>query len=166
MMTKRTDGRLTSKAGPEGAWWTASAIAAMIVALGAISVAQLADPGNGGGGYMRVALLVSLLVIMMSASRFVKGRWGLAKTSQHHDEFEQQVLARAGARAHVVMMLLLTAIFGWLAVAGLTGSRVPQSASDWATLGLSVVGIGFALPILFAERLSPTAASGTDQDVA
>jgi len=134
---------------------TKHAIAAMIAALAVNLVAQLADPGNGGG-YMAIAAVVGLLVIPMSASRYVNVGWGFSGTSQRHDEFEQNVLARAGARAHVAVLLLLSAIFGWLVVAAQVGLPVPQSASDWGTVGLSVLGIGFAIPILFAERMSPT----------
>ena len=134
---------------------TKHVIAALIAALAGILVAQLADPGNGGGGYMAVAAVIGLLVIPMSASRYVNVGWGLG-TSRRRDEFEQDVWARAGARAHIAVLLLLSAIFGWLVVAARTGLPVPQSASDWGTVGLSVLGIGFALPILLAERMSPT----------
>ena len=162
MMNNANEGYVPPKIRPDGAWWTASAIAAMIAALTAIGIAQLADPGNGGGGYMRVALLISLLVVVMSASRFVKSRWSSSGPSGGHDELERQILARAGARAHIVILLLLAIIFGWLVVAELIGARAPQSASDWATLGLSIIGIGFALPILFAERMSPTTTEDSD----
>jgi len=135
---------------------TKHALAAMIAALAVNLVAQLADPGNGGGGYMAVAAVLGFLVIPMSASRYVNVGWGLAGTSKRHDEFEHNVMVRAGARAHVAVLLLLSAIFGWLVVAAQVGLPVPQSASDWGTVGLSVLGIGLALPILLAERLSPT----------
>lgn len=141
------------------------AIAAMIAALAVNLVAQLADPGNGGGSYMAVAAVIGFMVIPMSASRYVNVRWGLTGTSQKHDEFELQILARAGARAHIAVLLLLTAIFGWLIFATQTGLRVPQSASDWATVGLSVLGIGFAFPILLAERMSPTIPGEQDQEI-
>lgn len=141
---------------------TKHVIAAMIAALAVNLVAQLADPGNGGGGYMAVAALIGLLVIPMSASRYVNIGWGVAGASRRRDEFEQNVLARAGARAHIAVLLLLSTIFGWLVVAAQTGLPVPQSASDWGTVGLSVLGIGFAFPILLAERMSPTAHVDTE----
>lgn len=136
-------------------------IAALVTALAVILVAQLADPG-GGRGFLEVPFLLSLLLVVMSASRFAKGYWGAAGP-RAHDEFERQVLDRAGARAHNAMLLLLASVFAWLVIAGLVGAPLPGSAGDWAILGLSMLGIGMALPALFAEQASPTEDGGSDQ---
>lgn len=147
------------------AWWTTGPLAGMLTALAVIAVAQLADPDNGGGGYMRVAFLVSLLLVAMSASRFVKG--GVTRRqSPAHDEFERAIMTRSAARAYIAMLGLLAVVFGWLALAGLTGRLAPQSASAWTTLGLAVLGIGVGLPVLFAECSSPTMPDAADEEEA
>lgn len=158
----RTDPSRASR--PVGDWWTAGALSGMLTALAVIAVAQLADPDNEGGGYMRVTFLVSLMLVTMSASRYVKGRWGLRRSS--HDEFERHIMARAAARTHLVMLGLLAAVFAWLASTGLTGWVPPQSPSGWITLGVSIVGIGVGLPVLLAERMAPTSSADAVEEAA
>lgn len=143
---------------------TKYAIAALITALAVILVAQLASPGGNGRGFLEAAFLLSMLLMVMAASRFAKGHWVTGAGPRPHDEFERQVMDRAGARAHRVMLLLLAAVFAWLVVAGLSSAPMPGSAGDWATLGLSLLGIGIALPALFAEQVSPTADAEADED--
>jgi GNAT superfamily N-acetyltransferase len=149
---------------PAVPWWTTGPLAGMLTALALIAVAQLADPGNGGGGYLRVVFLISLLLIPMSASRYVRGRWGLRRPRSDHDEFVRQIMTRAAARSHGVMLALLSAVFAWLASTGLTGWATPQGLEEWATLGLSFLGIGVGLPVLMAEWAAPTASDEAEEE--
>lgn len=71
------------------------------------------------------------------------------------DEFERDVLARATARAYSVLLLLLILLFAWLCLASFNGWSVPHSPAEWFSLGLSMTGIGAALPIFFAELMVP-----------
>ena len=135
----------------------------LIVAIGYPIVAML-DTDDGG---QSIGNLVPLLFLVIGAvlSPFARDRWSEPDLPAF-DERERIVLAHATRRAHSVFLGVVLASSTWLWLASLYAWPMPSSPADWSVWGYSLLAIGIALPLLFAEIMAPLPPEAEEEDFA
>ena len=127
-------------------------------------ILEMVDTDDEGHAVANLAPLL-FLIIGTSLSPFARSTWSEAGVPDF-DEREHIVLAHATRRAYSVFLGVVLASGTWLWIASLNGWMMPRSPADWSVWACSLLAIGVALPILFAEIMVPLPPVGEEHDLA
>lgn len=130
----------------------------------AFSLVEVFDPAADDRRLGNFSAIVLVLMLGAGLSPFARSTWMTNTGLAAFDELERDALMRATQRAYAVMIGLLAVLFCWFWLASLNGWPMPRTAADWSSIGISLLAIGAALPIFFAEILVPIPPEGDEEE--
>jgi hypothetical protein len=87
-------------------------------------------------------------------------------TLKQPDEVETALFAHYNIIAHNISIILVIALFGWIAFAASNQNMLPASWRSWLTVGMAFAGILYIMPTLIAEWRVPFPPKGDEEDEA
>ena len=144
--------------------WLPWFIGVGIVTAVAYPIIEMLDPNDAGHNIGNLMPLL-FLVIGAGLSPFARDRWSEPDVPVF-DERERLVLAHATRRAYSAFLGFVLVNATWLWLASLYDWPMPRSPADWSVWGYSLLAVGVALPILFAEIMVPLPPAGEEEEIA
>lgn len=132
--------------------WVLAAGLALLIAL---PVIEMMSPGDPSRVFPNVMPMAMLLVIASMMSPFSREAIFTERGLSTYDEFERGALLAALRRSYLVLLLVVAALFVWLALGTRFGWPLPTLARQWTAIGFALLIAMLALPATFAEFMVP-----------